>query len=91
MLIKREVLEKLQDVVKSYVNDVHDLAGSLQRDRIYEFFPVFIEEGTERLLSEDYGFCKIARDNGIKIWAGPWINLAHMGSYIFEGRLVQQP
>ena len=89
MLIKREVLEQLQTTVKSYVNDVHDLGGELKRDRIFEYFPVFIEEGTERLLSEDYGFCKMARDAGIKIWAGPWIKLAHMGSYLFEGQLIQ--
>ena len=89
MLIKREVLEKLQTVVKSYVNDVLDLSGTMGRERIYEFFPVFIEEGTERLLSEDYGFCKIARDNGISIWAAPWASLAHMGSYLFEGQLLQ--
>ena len=88
MLIQRDVIERLQQVVKSYVNDVLDLSGTMGRERIYELFPVFIEEGSERLLSEDYGFCKIARDNGIKIWAAPWATLAHMGSYLFEGRLL---
>ena len=89
MLIKRDVIERLQKVVKSYVNDVLDLSGTMGRERIHELFPVFIEEGTERLLSEDYGFCKVARENDIKIWAAPWASLAHMGSYLFEGQLLQ--
>jgi len=91
MLIKREVFLQLQDKVKSYVNDVGDLSGTLKQDRIYEYFPVFIEEGTERLLSEDYAFCKIARDNGIKIHAAPWVHLGHFGTYLFEGGLIPAP
>jgi hypothetical protein len=61
------------------------------QDRIWEYFPVFIEEGSERLLSEDYAFCKIARDNGIKIWAAPWVHLGHFGTYLFEGGLLPAP
>jgi len=91
MLIKREVFTHLQSKVKSYVNDVGDLSGQMQKDRIWEYFPVFIEEETERLLSEDYAFCKIARDNGIKIWAAPWVHLGHFGTYLFEGGLLPAP
>lgn len=89
MLIKREVLEKLSEKVNYYINDVLDLAGTMGRDKIFEFFPVFIEEESRRLLSEDYAFCKIARDNGIKIYAAPWVELAHAGSYLFEGQLLK--
>jgi len=91
MLIKREVFTNLQSHVKSYVNDVGDLSGQMLQDRIWEYFPVFIEEGSERLLSEDYAFCKIARDNGIKIWAAPWVHLGHFGTYLFEGGLLPAP
>jgi len=91
MLIKREVFEKLQPVVKSYVNDVFDLSGQMGAERIYEYFPVFIEPETERLLSEDYAFCRIARDNGIKIHAAPWVQLGHFGTYLFEGGLLPAP
>ncbi|NBW08726.1 MAG: hypothetical protein EBR82_11955 [Caulobacteraceae bacterium] len=91
MLIKREVFQNLEEKVNSYVNDVIDVSGTMKRDRIYEYFPVFIEKQSERLLSEDYAFCKIARENGIKVWAAPWARLGHMGSYLFEGGLLPAP
>jgi hypothetical protein len=88
MLIKREVFEKLADKVPVYRNDVKDLSGQLGSEYIKEFFATSIDE-TERLLSEDFHFCKIARDNGIKVWAAPWVNLAHVGTYTFEGQLLR--
>ena len=91
MMIKREVFEKLKPVVNSYTNDVGDTSGELKADTISEFFPVFIEKETNRLLSEDYAFCKIARENGIQIWAAPWVNLGHFGTYLFEGGLLPAP
>ena len=91
MMIKREVFEKLKPVVNSYVNDVGDTSGQLNADTISEFFPVFIEQESKRLLSEDYAFCKIARDNGIKIYAAPWVQLGHFGTYLFEGGLLPAP
>jgi len=92
MLIKRSVFEKLMPVVDKYRNDVMVLSGDLQHaEEIAEFFPVFIEKESQRLLSEDYAFCKIARDNGIKVWAAPWVRLGHFGSYLFEGGLLPAP
>ena len=88
MLIKREVFEKLQDTVPVYRNDVKDLSGQLGSEYIKEYFATSIDE-TERLLSEDFHFCKIARDAGIKVWAAPWVNLAHVGTYTFEGQLLR--
>lgn len=90
MLIKREVFEKMKDWVPSYLNDVVDLSNSMEpRERIAEFFATSIEPGTERLLSEDYHFCRVWRENGGKIYAAPWVELGHIGTYIFEGRLLQ--
>lgn len=90
MAIKREVFEKLMDVVPAYSNDVVDLSGNTGvGDKIYEFFATSIEPETNRLLSEDYHFCRIWRLNGGKIHAAPWMTLGHVGSYIFEGELVK--
>lgn len=91
MLIKREVFEKLIGTVAHYTNDVNDLSGQIKADTIHEFFPVMIEPETGRLLSEDYAFCRLARKAGMKIWAAPWVNLGHFGSYLFEGGLVPTP
>jgi hypothetical protein len=89
MLIKREVFEQLADKVPSYINDVTDLSGSIKNDEIKEYFATSIEEGTRRLLSEDYHFCNIWRKAGGKVWAAPWAKLSHIGTYAFEGQLLQ--
>lgn len=94
MLIKREVFEALEDKVDWYINDVLDLAGQQGPDRIYEFFPVYIQKkrgNQRRLLSEDYAFCQIARKHGFKIYAAPYAKLGHIGTYIFEGQPVPAP
>jgi len=90
MLIKREVFESLADKVPSYTNDVIDLAGNLKAlDVIKEYFATSIEDGTNRLLSEDYHFCNLWRKHGGKVWAAPWCRLGHIGTYAFEGQLLQ--
>lgn len=87
MLIKKEVLLKMKEHLPSYNNDVTVLSGQVV-DQITEYFACAIEPGLNRLLSEDYYFCWKARELGIKIWAAPWVNLGHFGSYLFEGGLV---
>jgi len=92
MLIKRHVFEKMREVVPSYKNDVVDLSGQNKpQEVIHQFFACSIEPGTERLLSEDYHFCRTWRNMGGKLYAAPWMNLGHCGSYIFEGQLIATP
>lgn len=88
MLIKREVFEKLADVVPKYTNNVVDLSGELKFDPINEYFATSIDPNNNVLLSEDYHFCHLARANGIKVHAAPWVQLAHLGSYLFEGGIM---
>jgi hypothetical protein len=45
-------------------------------------------EYSNRYLSEDYMFCQWARNIGLKIWLCPWIQLNHVGSYVFGGSLA---
>ena len=90
MLIKREVFEKMGEVVPAYSNDVVDLSGQMQHmEEIKEYFTTSIEPGTNRLLSEDYHFCRTWREMGGKIYGAPWCQLAHIGTYAFEGQLLQ--
>ena len=91
MLIKREVFEGLIGKVPYYLNNVLDLQNPSNGETIHEFFATQIEEDTKILLSEDYDFCKKARNNGFKVWAAPWVELAHIGTYAFEGKLLKQP
>ena len=89
MLIKREVFEGLDGKVPTYHNDVFSaIDDQSQKIEINEFFATSITNDAEkRLLSEDYHFCKIARDAGFKVWAAPWAQLSHTGTYIFNGQL----
>jgi len=43
---------------------------------------------SKRYLSEDYMFCQWTRNAGLKVWLCPWMQLNHVGSYIFGGSLV---
>ena len=89
MLIKRSVFDKLGESVPSYSNDVVDLGGKMkQSEPIKEFFTTSIEPGTNRLLSEDYHFCRIWRESGGQVFAAPWCQLSHIGTYAFEGQLT---
>jgi len=88
MLIKREVLEALKDKVPTYTSDMVLIVDKhSQKKLIHEFFATSIDEESNRLLSEDYHFCKLARKNGFKVYAAPWASLVHSGTYNFSGQL----
>lgn len=88
MLIKRGVLEDLAQSVPSYTHDSHRPGEEEKRPRlINEFFATSIDEPSNRLLSEDYHFCKLARKRGFTIWAAPWTELVHCGAYVFNGAI----
>lgn len=89
MLIKREVFEALADKVPEYTNDMYLATDVVKEPKVIkEFFATSIDpEAGNRLLSEDYHFCKIARKAGFKIHAAPWVQLSHTGTYVFSGAL----
>jgi len=43
---------------------------------------------TKRYLSEDYMFCQWVRNAGMNVWLCPWMELKHVGMYVFGGSLV---
>jgi hypothetical protein len=88
MLIKRKVFEALNDKVPSYTNDMYHAVDTVRKPKIIkEFFATSIDEESNRLLSEDYHFCKISRMAGFKVFCAPWANFSHTGSYNFSGTL----
>jgi hypothetical protein len=89
MLIQRKVFEGLMDKVPTYNNDMYLAVDQERKPKvIHEYFATSIdEESNNRLLSEDYHFCKIARKQGFTVLAAPWAQLSHCGSYIFSGQL----
>jgi len=89
MLIQRKVFEDLQGKVPTYTSDMVTMVeqGKTEPKVMDEFFVTSIDEQSNRLLSEDYHFCKIARQEGFTVWAAPWVNLTHCGAYLFNGKL----
>lgn len=47
-----------------------------------------LKDYSKRYLSEDYMFCQWVRNAGMKVWLCPWMELKHVGSYVFGGSLV---
>jgi hypothetical protein len=88
MLIRRNVFETLKPLVPTYTNDMILIVDKNPVKKIiHEYFATSIDEVSNRLLSEDYHFCKIARQQGYKVYAAPWANLTHSGTYNFSGTL----
>ena len=89
MLIPRATFEKFAEAYPelSYKPD-HARTDAFDGSRnIHAYFDCIIDPETRRYLSEDYYFCKKSRQAGMKIWACPWMQLQHIGSYIFKGDL----
>ena len=76
MLIRRSVFSSLLATNLAGPN-IEGYENSFGRNE-YGFFMCPVEDGT--LLSEDYFFCKRARERGISIWMDPSIRLTHYGS-----------
>lgn len=70
MLIKREVIEHLANITKTY-------EGPNGRVTAFYMTPIH-NDGFE---SEDYHFCRRAREAGFKIMMDPSVRLGHIGQY----------
>jgi hypothetical protein len=90
MLIPRATLEKYRDAYPelSYKPD-HARTENFDGSReITAFFDCIIDPKSKRYLSEDYFFCRKAREIGMKVWMCPWMQLNHVGTYIFKGNMA---
>jgi hypothetical protein len=87
MLIKREVFEKMIPTTETYA--AASFSGQINFDNNhYEFFKTEIDENGI-LLSEDYYFCKKWEELGGKVYAAPWVQITHFGSYEFSGSFAK--
>lgn len=88
-MYRREVFEKFQEAYPEYMyKPDHVGQAHFGGDReICSFFNVFIDPESRRTLSEDYCNCQQMRKLGIKVWMCPWMQLSHVGTYIFTGNL----
>ena len=89
MMIPRETLTKYAEAYPElkYKPD-HTRSESFDGSHeITAFFDCEIDPDSRRYLSEDYFFCRNARKIGIKIHMCPWMELQHVGNYIFRGSM----
>ncbi len=84
ILIKRNVFEVLKEYVGSYRSDQSDVGGIKFGEAIYDFWKTVVDPKSERLLSEDYNFCKLWKDQGGKIYLAPYAKVVHVGTYWFR-------
>lgn len=56
--------------------------------KIMQFFQAEIDPVSERYLSEDYWFCQKIQQLNMKTWFCPWMQMSHVGTYIFGGSLA---
>ncbi len=80
MMIQRRVFERIAEAYPElrYEDD-------FTHEMYTHFFPIGITKG--RLLSEDFDFCRLVRELGMKVWVMPRVNLGHMGFYKFTGNI----
>lgn len=84
MLIHRDVFQKLKEFTPSYRSDQHSTGGINYGETIYDFWRTEIDPESNRLLSEDYNFCKSWKDLGNKIFLAPYVKVVHVGTYWFK-------
>lgn len=89
MCIPRATFEKYEEAYPEYhYKPDHIRTDAFDGTReIMAYFDCIIDPESKRYLSEDYMFCQNVRKAGMKVWMCPWMELKHMGSYIFGGSL----
>lgn len=91
LCINREVLEKVSEKANKYLSDrrknnrANFTPEEIEEMKVAEIFPVSVQNGI--LESEDWGFCRLCRENGIKLYLHTDVVVEHTGSITFRPQL----
>lgn len=89
MLVHRSVFETLKPHVPTYhPHSGRDAEGNYIAPEVHEYFATSID-ATKALLSEDYHFCELWAAHGGTVYANPFIQLGHVGTYLYSGDVVK--
>tara|TARA_B110000503_G_scaffold128289_1_gene199053 strand:- start:1098 stop:1952 length:855 start_codon:yes stop_codon:yes gene_type:complete len=90
MCIPRSTFEKYAETYPEYsYKPDHIRTDNFDGSReITAYFDCIIDPKTKRYLSEDYFFCQKSREAGMQVWMCPWMQINHIGSYIFKGNMA---
>ena len=90
MMARKNTFQKFSEAFPQYsykpdhVRTAH-FDGSRE---IMQYFQAEIDPKSKRYLSEDYWFCQKVQELGLKTWFCPWMQMQHVGTYIFGGSLA---
>lgn len=89
MMITKHAFEKFQEAYPDYTyKPDHVRTKHFDGSReIFMYFQALVDPESKRYLSEDYMFCQWLRKAGVSVWMCPWMELQHVGSYVFGGSL----
>jgi hypothetical protein len=89
MMLNKEILNRYAEAFPdlSYKPDHVRTEHFDGRREIHAYFDTIIDPDSKRYLSEDYMFCYNVQKIGGKVWFCPWMQMSHVGSYIFGGSL----
>lgn len=79
LCVSMEVFAKLSHTVKVYGTFAQE---SGQREGQYDFYPSAVHEG--ELESEDWGFCRLAKEAGYRIMFDTNVICGHIGKFVYR-------
>lgn len=90
MMIRKATFKKFAEVFPQYsYRPDHIRTEHFDGTReIHQYFQAEIDPASKRYLSEDYWFCQKVQEAGLRTWFCPWMQLQHVGTYIFAGSLA---
>ena len=88
LLIKKRVFEKMIESYPERKYDPYPDQKEFQSGCLYNFFDSYIDPDTREYLSEDYGFCKLWKNVGGKIYADSESKLSHSGFFDYKGSFM---
>lgn len=88
-LVKKEVIEEMiANYPELHYRNDSNISKELEK-WCYNLWDVRLDPKDNRLLSEDYSFCRRWQELGGEIWLDLNTKLNHVGSYTFEGDVSQ--
>lgn len=90
MMLRKQTLKRFAEAFPQYsYRPDHVRTEHFDGTReITQFFQAEIDPKSKRYLSEDYWFCQKIQELGMRTWFCPWMQMNHVGTYIFGGSLA---
>lgn len=79
MAVRRDVMAKLTYSVETYWT--FDPVGG-KRDGFYDFYPCGVHDS--QYMSEDWNFCRLAKEAGFSVYINTKILLGHVGTHVYR-------